>query len=89
MVSWFFLYSKLIKVRIGNRVIVATELISLAKIGLQKRAKYDTQGNDETQYLKVLEEIIETGRTPAEQLIDKYNSDWNKQIKNLIKEMAY
>ena len=68
---------------------VATELISLAKIGLQKRAKYDTQGNDETQYLKVLEEIIETGRTPAEQLLEKYNSDWNKQIKNLIKEMAY
>jgi len=68
---------------------VATELISLAKIGLQKRAKYDTQGNDETQYLKVLEEIIDTGRTPAEELLEKYNSDWNKQIKNLIKEMAY
>ena len=54
-----------------------------------KTGVIDNKGNDETQYLKVLEEIVISGKTPAEKLLDDYNNLWDKNITQLIKEMSY
>ncbi len=68
---------------------IANELIKFSKEGLKNRNFLDSSGKDETQYLKVLEEIINTGKTPAEVLLENFHSAWNKDINKLIKNMAY
>ena len=74
----------------GNKIIdVCRELIDFSKEGLKRRGILDSRGRDETQYLNVLEEIVQNKKTPAENMLDNYERKWNKNITNLIKELAY
>ena len=68
---------------------LAEEFINLSIIGLKKRELLDLKGNDETQYLNVLKEIIKSKKTPAEKLLEDFEKKWNKNITKLIKEMSY
>ncbi len=45
------------------------ELLGLARGGLQRRARLDAQGRDETQYLEGLEALWREGHCPAERLL--------------------
>ncbi|MDC0651888.1 glutamate--cysteine ligase [Alphaproteobacteria bacterium] len=75
---------------IGNKVIdICKEVINISKEGLKKRNILDTRGGDETQYLGVLEEIIDLEKTPAEQMLRDYEGKWDGNIISLIKELAY
>lgn len=74
----------------GNTVNeIALELLDLSKQGLKNRAFLDKNSNDETQYLKVLEEIAKSEKTPAEKLLEDYKTVWNQNIIKLIEKMAY
>ncbi len=68
---------------------IALELISYSKEGLNNRNIIDAKGENETQFLKVLEEILMTSKTPAEQLLKDYELKWKGNITNLIREMSY
>ena len=68
---------------------LAEELLNLSTLGLKKRNLLDSSGNDETQYLNVLREIVKNKKTPAERLLEDFNKRWNKNITKLIKEMSY
>ena len=68
------------------------EIRNLEKIslkGLNNRNIIDAKGENETQFLKVLEEILMTSKTPAEQLLKDYELKWKGNITNLIREMSY
>ena len=45
-------------------------MLALAETGLQRRAEEDWAGQDERQFLTALRGIVETGRTPAEGLLE-------------------
>jgi glutamate--cysteine ligase len=44
---------------------------------------------DECHFLNAIEEVIETGKSPACELIDKYNNEWQKDLKNVYRDCAY
>ena len=44
---------------------------------------------DETHFLNALHETIESGKTPADELLDHYNGDWNGDLKRIYKEYSY
>ena len=67
----------------------ASELIKISTNGLKNRAYLDSKNRDETQYLAVLEEIINSEKTPAQTLLENYNNKWNRDITKLIEEMSY
>ena len=74
----------------GNSVNeIAMELIRYAKQGLNSRNIKDSIGVNETQYLNVLEDIINSKKTPAEKLLDDYEESWAKDVTELIKDMSY
>lgn len=77
--------------RVNNCTVheIATELLALSKEGLNKRNVLDSKGQNETQFLNVLEEILLTKKTPAEQLLINYQNKWNYSITELIEEMSY
>jgi len=76
-------------IRNTNVFTLAQQTLGLARRGLERRAKLDRNGRDETRYLRPLEESIARGITPAEELLEKYFNDWNESVAPLYDEYAY
>ena len=70
---------------------LARELIDISRAGLKNRARPGNGGlvPDECHFLNAIEEVIETGKSPACELIDKYNNEWQKDLKNVYRDYAY
>src|ERR1043165_2153709 len=70
------------KAKIRNRTLLdlAGETLQLAEKGLVRRQRFDRNGRDETRYLRVLQESVSRGITPAEELLEKFNGSWNGSI---------
>ena len=68
---------------------LAKEVLALARTGLARRARRDAQGRDETQYLEPLDEIVACGKTPAEELLEKFHGPWRGSVEPVFEECAY
>ena len=70
---------------------LAKELVDISRSGLKNRARSGNGGlvPDECHFLNSIEEVIETGKSPACDLIDKYENEWGKDLKNIYKEYSY
>ena len=64
-------------------------VLSIARAGLRARGKLSVSGDDETGFLQELDRTLETGLTPAEVLLKKYSSDWDKDLTRIFKDLAY
>lgn len=67
----------------------ACDVVAIAQEGLARRGYRDSSGDDERQFLEHLEEIAQTGRTPAEELLDRYHNAWNESVDPMFTEYAY
>lgn len=68
---------------------LAREVLAVAREGLEARARQDGMGHDESVFLDAVEDIVGTGRTPAEELLDRYYGPWNREIDPVFREYAY
>ena len=68
---------------------LAKQTLALARAGLARRDRQDKDGRDETQYLTPLEESVERGITPAEELLEKFHGPWHGSIEPVFTEYAY
>ena len=74
----------------GLKVVdIAKELLNISMSGLKSRSRLDHKNNDETIFLQPLIETLETGKTHAEKLLDKFESTWNGNIDCIFKEYGY
>jgi glutamate--cysteine ligase len=64
-------------------------ILAIARGGLAARARLDATGADEGRYLDPLDEIVASGKTLAERLLDRYHGDWNGDMDRVYDEMAY
>jgi glutamate--cysteine ligase len=79
------------KAEIGRRNVLtlAQETLRLAARGLAKRKHLDSNGRDETRYLRPLEESVARGITPAEELLEKFHGEWKGSVEPIFDEYAY
>jgi glutamate--cysteine ligase len=68
---------------------VATEMVKLARAGLERRRHLDAGGQDETHYLDVLNDRLARGITPAQELLDKFHGPWGGSVDPIYSEQAY
>ncbi len=70
---------------------IAREVVAIAETGLKNRAMPGAGGlvPDETHFLNALKESIETGKTPADELLDHYNGDWNGDLSKIYDAYSY
>ncbi len=68
---------------------LAGDMIALARRGLTARGHTNPSGNDETIFLSALEEVVETGRTPADILLERYKGSWKGDLDRVFNEFAY
>ncbi|MGU3496554.1 glutamate--cysteine ligase [Xanthobacteraceae bacterium A53D] len=80
-----------LKAKIAGRDLreVAGEVLALSREGLKRRRHLDSQGRDETRFLAPVEEVLATGRTPADVLLERYHGAWNGSVEPVFVEMAY
>ena len=77
--------------RFRNRTVgeIAAEVVDLARAGLARRARRNAEGEDETIYLAPIGEIVESGKTPADRLLDEYETAWHGDIDQIFTRHAY
>jgi len=68
---------------------LAREILAIARAGLAARARPGNGGPDETAFLDVLAESVETGRAPADELLARYNGDWAGDLNRIYGEFSY
>ena len=68
---------------------IAHEVLEIAEAGLKLRKLLDSKGEDERKYLAPLQEIVKSGKTYADEMLDKYYSAWDEDITHIFKEYHY
>ena len=70
---------------------LAHEMVAISRAGLSARARAGAGGlvPDETHFLNALEESLETGQTPADELLEKYHGAWNGDLRKIYAEFSY
>ncbi|NBB82931.1 MAG: glutamate--cysteine ligase [Alphaproteobacteria bacterium] len=68
---------------------LARRVLGIARGGLKRRALRDGFGETEAHFLNALDTIVETGRTPADDLLAKYHGEWGESVDPVFREYAY
>lgn len=80
-----------LKANIAGRSVreVAADTLALSKAGLIRRAHRNTSGHDESMHLAYAEEIVASGLTPAERLLERYHGAWRGSIAPAFTECVF
>ena len=76
-------------IRGANAREIAQAALAIARQGLKSRALVDKAGQDETHFLSELDDIAASGVTPAERLIERYNTEWKRDVRPAFEACAY
>ncbi len=70
---------------------LAREAIAISEAGLKARARSGAGGMvpDETHFLNALKESVETGKTPADELLDDYHGKWDGDLTRIYADYSY
>jgi glutamate--cysteine ligase len=77
------------EIRGRNVLTLAQETLRLAEHGLTRRRKFDSAGRDESYHLRVLQEYVARGITPAGEVLEKFHGSWGGSVEPAFEEYAY
>ena len=75
--------------RSGTIQDIAREAVRIAQDGLRARAQASQSQKDESGFLDIVATIAESGVTPAEALLEKYEHEWGGDIDRIFASEAY
>mgnify|MGYP001247246503 CR=1 FL=1 len=80
-----------LKAQVGGRSVqdVAKDVLAIAAEGLKRRNRLSGGLVDESGYLSELQTIAETGITPAERLLELYETRWAGDVGRVFEDFAY
>ena len=59
------------------------------RTGLTRRARLNSAGDNEGGFLDPLREVVASGVTPADRLLDKYHNEWNGDVSRIYEEFSF
>ena len=68
---------------------IARAALAISQAGLARRARTNGRGEDEGIFLEPVEAILRNGTTPAEEILMRYERDWDRQTAPLYREYAF
>jgi glutamate--cysteine ligase len=70
---------------------LAREVIKISEAGLKARARPGAGGMvpDETHFLNALQESVESGKVPADELLDDYAGKWHGDLSRIYADYSY
>ena len=80
-----------LKAEVAGRSVrdIAVDLVDIARQGLKNRARFSGGMVDERGYLSELEDIADSGVTPADRLLELYHGDWQGDVSRIYRDFAY
>jgi glutamate--cysteine ligase len=70
----------------GKLLDLAREVLPIARTGLSARGRLSGSGDNESGFLEPLEEIVDSGKVPAQRLLDKFHGEWGGDISRVYEE---
>jgi glutamate--cysteine ligase len=68
---------------------LAREALEISRMGLKNRALTDFWGQDESHFLSTLEQIADSGLTPAENKLAAFEGRWDRNVERAFEEYAW
>ena len=68
---------------------IAREVLRISHAGLRRRGEVNRKGQDETVFLSPLEAAVASGRTVADELLERFRGSWNGRIDHIFAEFAF
>ena len=68
---------------------LARTVLDIAAAGLNGRARLNSAGDSEAGFLDPLHEIVASGKTPAERLLERYHGEWRGDVGRIYSEMSF
>jgi len=68
---------------------LARRVLDISAAGLSARARLNSMGDNEVGFLDPLREIVATGKTPAESLLERYHGPWGGDISRVYAEESF
>jgi glutamate--cysteine ligase len=68
---------------------IAIEAVAIARTGLKNRDRRNSRQQDETIHLAFVEETAASGRTPADDLLERYYGPWQQDINHVFTDYAF
>jgi glutamate--cysteine ligase len=80
-----------LKASIGGRSLqdIAKAALAISRQGLESRRHLNANGETEARYLDVLDVIAATGRTQAEDLLDRFHGPWGGSVEPAFRECVF
>jgi glutamate--cysteine ligase len=70
----------------GKLLDLARDVIEIARQGLNARGRLNSSGDSEAGFLEPLQEIVASGKVPAQRLLDKFHGPWGGDIGRVYEE---
>ena len=68
---------------------IARDVLKIARAGLEARGLQGCKGKTEAAFLDPLDEIAQSGKTAAENLLALYNGSWHHDVTRVFRDFAY
>jgi glutamate--cysteine ligase len=68
---------------------IAKEVVDIARSGLAARNRLNGAGDNETGYLSFLDEVVASGKTNAERLLERYHGEWGGDLSRVYGEESF
>src|SRR5215212_2830669 len=67
----------------------AGRVLDVAAGGLTRRARMNSAGDNEGGFLDPLRDVVLSGMTPADRLLDKYHNEWGGELARMYEEFSF
>jgi len=68
---------------------LATRVLDIAAAGLAARGEVNSMGDNEVGFLEPLRKIARIGKSPAHDLLDRYEGAWGGDLKKIYDELSF
>ena len=67
----------------------AHQVLEIAASGLTERARLNTAGDNEGGFLDPLRDVVASGKTFADRLLDRYHGEWQGDVRQVYQEFSF
>ena len=68
---------------------LSAEVLEIAASGLSRRARFNSSGDNEGGFLDPLRDVVATGQTFADRLLERYHGEWNGDVSRVYAEYSF
>ena len=65
------------------------EVLEIASVGLTERAELNAAGDNDSGCLDPLRDVVASGRTFADRLLERYHGDWDGDVSRVYGEYSF